>query len=216
MKKFLIISALLQILTFLTACSSVEHHDIIYAYYSKAQKNRPAQKVLFFNDSHSKYKKYRVNPNEKLKENERPVFDIEKLPKNQYPAEDDWMYKLLEALKDKGFFEYGLSADSIEQAKQYFASKDTIKQCLILSVDGNVTVALPPSPLVIKQQSELNEQMQLLKIFVEIYIATSRLYLRPNVKTGGGIMHFKKDIERAHKLAEQEKQAAKEKQRRQH
>ncbi|MCD4656664.1 MAG: hypothetical protein K8S87_03880 [Planctomycetes bacterium] len=213
MKQITVFALVLSgILTF--GCAT-QMNDIEFAYFSKPQTDRPGIQDVFFNDSHSAYKKFRQNPEKVIEENEKILFIDEKLPKSHHPVEDEWMEALVKSLDVQDFFEYGRSVPSFMQAIEVFRSKDFIRQCIILIVDGNVTIALSPRPpganASRNARDDFYKKMDKFRDYGNVYVAFAAQFRRVGVKkTDSGIDVFLKDLERSHRLSEKEKEDIKE------
>ena len=207
MKRLIIL--LLVVFNALTFGCATPMYNVEFAYFSKPQNNRSGIKDVFFNDSHSAYKKYRVNPDEELKEGEKPVFSGEKLPNNHHPVEDEFMFALVRALDKMDFFEFGRSVESFKQAIQIYKSKDFIRQCVVLIVDGSVTIAIPPkSPGISISRSAIdvfNKEMKKFQDYGKVYISFAQEFRRADVKTDSDFELFMRELERSHALGEEER-----------
>ncbi len=195
---------------FLTFSCAIQINDIEFAYFSKPQTDRPGIQDVFFNDSHSAYKKFRLDPEAVPKEDEKILFNNEKLPNNHHPVDDEWMHALVKSLDVQDFFDYGRSVPSFKQAIDVFKSKEYIRQCIILIVDGNVTITLPPvSPGTNRSKSVIDKFYKMMKKFqdyTKVYIGIAQQFRRSDVKkTDSGFDIFKAELERSHKLSEKEK-----------
>ena len=208
MKYFLALALILC--CFLSFSCATQMNDIEFAYFSKPQTDRQGIQDVFFNEKHSAYKKFRLYPEEVLEKDEKILFDNEKLPNNHHPVEDEWMEALVMSLDVQDFFDYGHSVASFKEAIDIFKSKEFIRQCIILIVDGNVTIALPPiSPGTNRSKSvinKFNKKMKDFHAYSKVYIGFAGEFRRTDVmKTDSGFDIFKADLERSRKLSEKEK-----------
>lgn len=213
MKQILVLALILSgVLTF--GCA-IQMNDIEFAYFSKPQTDRPGIQDVFFNDSHSAYKKFRIDPDEVPKEDEKILFIDEKLPSSHHPVDDEWMEALVKQLDAKDFFDYGRSVPSFKSAIEVFKSRDFIRQCIILIVDGNVTIALSPkSPGASSSRAareDFNKKMEKFHTYSNVYVFFAQEFRRADVKKAdSGIDVFLEDLERSHRLSEKEKRDVKE------
>jgi len=207
MKKILTI-LVLSIISITVGCAT-QVHDVEFGYFAKAQERRPQINDVFFNTTHSAYKKYRVYPDEEVPAEEIAVFDQKKLPDSHHPVDNDTMEGILKGLEDQQFFAIGRSVDSFKQAIQIFKSENFIKQCFVLIVDGNVTIAIPPRSLGPnareEQVKEFQKIMDKFRIYGAVYAKLSELFRRSKVEMSGGLHTFIDDIERTHELGEEER-----------
>ena len=107
-------------------------------------------------------------------------YNVLMLPRNTYPASDATMYDIPEAFDRLDFFRFGATARNEEHALHAFdRTSDSVRQALILTVDGHTTIWMTPQRRHGMSDREYERQQKRFMHCLRVYFEIVRNDYRP-------------------------------------
>lgn len=195
-----------------------EVEDVIFIYRAKATDGRPAQEGVLFTFGHPRYESYRQTPDPDYgdtppaHEHYQPAFvygdEVQHIPVDI----EDWGPTLVEQLAALGYFERAAPVGSLDEGRQALYNRISwASDCLVLDIDGNVSVLTAPNPARFPNtpegQQQRKEELDLYNLCIKTWHWTYNEVAPSQVLVEGGEILLS-EVERQNRLAERDREEA--------